>query len=262
MQGTPDRTLAMKDEWTLVVAEYGEHEGTPILLFHGTPGSRLEGGSLSAPRALRHEKSNRRVRFFPALARTLCEPHPGFWSLRFLYLGPGRVRSLLKGCEKDLLLIAARPQRVRKARIVRASMDEGDRCRMLLSEMFSLGWTARSQLRSESFCGSGIRPGSRDTDNGREIQATREKRSRGNTTFPSPSAALVRASRSRVCRRASRCSLRASGSSCWARSRRTRCRSAESTPEASRRCSGVWATSYTRRSCSPVITFACSLREG
>ena len=45
--------------------------------------------------------------------------------------------------------------------------------------------------------------------------------------------------------------LRVSGSICWTRSLRFRCRSSESTPEASRRCRGVWATSYTRRTRSP-----------
>src|SRR5215472_11940807 len=43
MQRASDRTLVLKDGRTLGYAEYGEQEGTPILLFHGTPGSRLEG---------------------------------------------------------------------------------------------------------------------------------------------------------------------------------------------------------------------------
>ena len=44
MQRASDRTLDLKDGRTLGYAEYGEQVGTPILLFHGTPGSRLEGG--------------------------------------------------------------------------------------------------------------------------------------------------------------------------------------------------------------------------
>ncbi len=43
MQRASDRTLVLKDGRTLGYTEYGEQEGTPILLFHGTPGSRLEG---------------------------------------------------------------------------------------------------------------------------------------------------------------------------------------------------------------------------
>jgi pimeloyl-ACP methyl ester carboxylesterase len=44
MQRAFDRMLVLKDGRTLSFAEYGEQQGTPILLFHGTPGSRLEGG--------------------------------------------------------------------------------------------------------------------------------------------------------------------------------------------------------------------------
>jgi pimeloyl-ACP methyl ester carboxylesterase len=43
MQRASDKTLVLKDGRILGYAEYGEQEGTPILLFHGTPGSRLEG---------------------------------------------------------------------------------------------------------------------------------------------------------------------------------------------------------------------------
>ncbi len=43
MQRASNRTLVLQDRRTLGYAEYGEQEGTPILLFHGTPGSRLEG---------------------------------------------------------------------------------------------------------------------------------------------------------------------------------------------------------------------------
>lgn len=43
MQRASDRTLVLRDGRTLGYAEYGDPVGTPILLFHGTPGSRLEG---------------------------------------------------------------------------------------------------------------------------------------------------------------------------------------------------------------------------
>lgn len=43
MQDASDRKLVLKDGRTLGYAEFGEQEGTPLLLFHGTPGSRLEG---------------------------------------------------------------------------------------------------------------------------------------------------------------------------------------------------------------------------
>jgi hypothetical protein len=43
MEEASDKAIVLKDGRTLGYAEYGEQEGTPILLFHGTAGSRLEG---------------------------------------------------------------------------------------------------------------------------------------------------------------------------------------------------------------------------
>ncbi len=40
---TSDRSIALKDGRTLGYAEYGDSTGRPIILFHGTPGSRLAG---------------------------------------------------------------------------------------------------------------------------------------------------------------------------------------------------------------------------
>src|SRR5215470_16667993 len=54
MQGASDRTLVLQDGRTLGYAEYGEREGTPILLFHGTPGSRLEGRLFERPAQAYH----------------------------------------------------------------------------------------------------------------------------------------------------------------------------------------------------------------
>jgi len=60
MQRASDRTLVLKDGRTLGYAEYGEQEGTPILLFHGTPGSRLEGALFEPLRKLIQEGIDRR----------------------------------------------------------------------------------------------------------------------------------------------------------------------------------------------------------
>lgn len=43
MQRTSDTAIVLKDGRTLGYAEYGDPKGTPIILFHGTPGSRLCG---------------------------------------------------------------------------------------------------------------------------------------------------------------------------------------------------------------------------
>jgi len=43
MQHASEKALVLKDGRTLGYAEYGDPLGTPILLFHGTPGSRLCG---------------------------------------------------------------------------------------------------------------------------------------------------------------------------------------------------------------------------
>jgi len=43
MQHSSDKALVLKDGRTLGYAEYGDPKGTPIILFHGTPGSRLCG---------------------------------------------------------------------------------------------------------------------------------------------------------------------------------------------------------------------------
>ena len=43
MRLTTDRTIVLKDRRTLGFAEYDDPQGIPMLLFHGAPGSRLEG---------------------------------------------------------------------------------------------------------------------------------------------------------------------------------------------------------------------------
>lgn len=43
MERASDRAMVLKDGRTLGYAEYGDPMGTPIMLFHGTPGSRLSG---------------------------------------------------------------------------------------------------------------------------------------------------------------------------------------------------------------------------
>jgi len=43
MQRASDKAIVLKDGRTLGYAEYGDPMGTPIILFHGTPGSRLCG---------------------------------------------------------------------------------------------------------------------------------------------------------------------------------------------------------------------------
>ncbi len=43
MQHASDKAIVLKDGRTLGYAEYGDLTGTPIILFHGTPGSRLGG---------------------------------------------------------------------------------------------------------------------------------------------------------------------------------------------------------------------------
>ena len=50
MRLTTDRTIVLKDRRTLGFAEYDDPQGIPMLLFHGAPGSRLEGHSLTVPR--------------------------------------------------------------------------------------------------------------------------------------------------------------------------------------------------------------------
>lgn len=51
----------------------------------------------------------------------------------------------MKDCEKDLLLIAARPQSVRKARIVCTSMAEGEQASYAALEDLFL-WMASEEL--------------------------------------------------------------------------------------------------------------------
>ncbi len=38
-----DATLTLSDGRTLGYAEYGDHTGTPVFMFHGNPGSRSAG---------------------------------------------------------------------------------------------------------------------------------------------------------------------------------------------------------------------------
>jgi len=38
----PVATVALRDDRTLAYAEYGDPQGTPVIVFHGTPGSRLD----------------------------------------------------------------------------------------------------------------------------------------------------------------------------------------------------------------------------
>jgi len=40
MERTTDRKIILKDRRTLGYAEYGDPMGAPIMLFHGTPGSK------------------------------------------------------------------------------------------------------------------------------------------------------------------------------------------------------------------------------
>ena len=65
MQHTSDRTLVLKDGRTLGFAEYGDPQGIPILLFHGTPGSRLEGALFDRAAQAHH-------------ARILAADRPGY----------------------------------------------------------------------------------------------------------------------------------------------------------------------------------------
>jgi pimeloyl-ACP methyl ester carboxylesterase len=65
MQLTSDRTLVLKDGRTLGFAEYGDPLGIPILLFHGTPGSRLEGALFDRAAQAHH-------------ARILAADRPGY----------------------------------------------------------------------------------------------------------------------------------------------------------------------------------------
>ena len=46
MERAKDRAIVLKDGHTLGYAEFGEQEGTPILLFHGTPGVPSGRGAL------------------------------------------------------------------------------------------------------------------------------------------------------------------------------------------------------------------------
>ena len=43
MRLTTDRTIVLKDRRNLGFAEYDDPQGIPMLLFHGAPGTRLEG---------------------------------------------------------------------------------------------------------------------------------------------------------------------------------------------------------------------------
>jgi hypothetical protein len=43
MECATDKALVLKDGQTLGYAEYGDLMGAPIMLFHGTPGSRIAG---------------------------------------------------------------------------------------------------------------------------------------------------------------------------------------------------------------------------
>jgi pimeloyl-ACP methyl ester carboxylesterase len=66
MDGTPTaRTATLDDGRTIAWAEYGDPAGAPLVLLHGTPGSRLQFRSMHEPAAA-------------ARVRLVCPERPGF----------------------------------------------------------------------------------------------------------------------------------------------------------------------------------------
>lgn len=65
-----DRSLTLSDGRRLAWREYGPGDGTPVLLFHGTPGCRLDHDPFERPTSVRTIVADR-----PGFG--LSDPHPG-----------------------------------------------------------------------------------------------------------------------------------------------------------------------------------------